>query len=85
MMVLFRKQLYTKLRGSGIGYETGPTGEVVTLEQTLLPGEKGRMAYRGTEWSVINASDETFEAGRHVKISGVDGLTLRLDSIEKQH
>ena len=84
MMILFRRQLYAKLRGSGIGYETGPTGEVVTLEQTLPPGEKGRLAYRGTEWSVINVSDETFEAGQHVKISGVDGLTLRLDNIEKQ-
>jgi len=84
MMVLFRKQLYAKLRGTGIGYETGPAGEVVTLEQNLPAGEKGRLAYRGTEWSVINDSDETFEAGQHVKISSVDGLTLRLDRIEKQ-
>ena len=84
MMVLFRKQLYAKLRGTGIGYETGPAGEVVTLEQNLPAGEKGRLAYRGTEWTVINDSDEAFEAGQHVKISSVDGLTLRLDRIEKQ-
>ena len=84
MMVLFRKQLYAKLHGTGIGYETGPAGEVVTLEQNLPAGEKGRLAYRGTEWTVINDSDETFEAGQHVKISSVDGLTLRLDRIEKQ-
>lgn len=84
MMVLFRKRLYAKLRGTGVGYETGPAGEVVTLEQELPPGEKGRLAYRGTEWTVVNDSKETFEAGQHVKISAVEGLTLRLNLIEKQ-
>jgi len=48
MMVLFRKKLYAKLRGSGIGYEIGPAGEVVTVEQELQPGENGRLAYRGS-------------------------------------
>ena len=81
-MVLFRKQLYAKLRSSGVGYEVGPTGEIVTVEQTLQPGEKGRLAYRGTEWTVLNASDQVFEQGQHVQISGVQGLTLNLDVVK---
>jgi hypothetical protein len=84
LMVLFRKKLYTKLRGSGIGYETGPAGEIVTVEQVLQPGERGRMAYRGTEWTVINSSDQAFESGQHVQISSVDGLTLKLDIVKTQ-
>ncbi len=84
LMMLFRKKLYAKLRGSGIGYESGPTGEVVTLEQGLAAGEKGRLAYRGTEWSVINDSDQAFTAGQHVKINRVDGLSLRLGPIDQQ-
>jgi len=83
-MVLFRKKLYAKLRGSGVGYEIGPAGEIVTVEQALQPGDKGRMAYRGTEWTVVNASDQAFEQGQHVRISSVDGLTLKLDSIKTQ-
>lgn len=83
-MVLFRKKLYAKLRGSGIGYEVGPTGEIVTVEQALQPGETGRMAYRGTEWTVVNASDQAFEQGQHVQISSVDGLTLKLDAVKTQ-
>ncbi len=83
-MVLFRKKLYARLRGSGIGYETGPAGEIVTVEQALQPGEKGRMAYRGTEWTVINSSDQAFESGQHVQISSVDGLTLKLDTVKSQ-
>jgi membrane protein implicated in regulation of membrane protease activity len=84
LMLLFRRKLYAKLRGSGIGYATGPAGEVVTLEQDLPSGDKGRLAYRGTEWTVINDSDQAFTAGQHVKIASVDGLTLRLERIEQQ-
>jgi membrane protein implicated in regulation of membrane protease activity len=84
LMVLFRKKLYDKLRGSGVGYETGPVGEIVTLEQVLEPGDKGRLAFRGTEWTVINESDESFKAGQHVQIRGVEGLSLKLGKIEKE-
>jgi membrane protein implicated in regulation of membrane protease activity len=82
LMVFFRKQLYAKLRSSGIGYEAGPAGEIVTVEQPLQPGDTGRLAYRGTEWTVINASDQAFEQGQHVQISSVDGLTLKLDTVK---
>ena len=83
-MVLFRKKLYAKLRGSGVGYEVGPAGEIVTVEQELQPGASGRLAYRGTEWNVINVSDQVFEQGQHVQISSVDGLTLKLDSVKTE-
>jgi len=82
LMVLFRKKLYDKLRGSGVGYETGPSGEIVTVEQTLQPGETGRLAYRGTEWTVVNNSDQAFVQGQHVQISSVEGLTLKLDTVK---
>ncbi len=82
LMVLFRKKLYDKLRGSGVGYETGPSGEIVTVEQILQPGETGRLAYRGSEWTVVNNSDQVFVQGQHVQISGVEGLTLKLDTVK---
>jgi len=81
-MVLFRKQLYDKLRGSAIGYNVGPAGEIVTVEQTLQPGETGRLAYRGTEWTAVNNSDQVMEQGQHVQISSVDSLTLKLDTVK---
>jgi membrane protein implicated in regulation of membrane protease activity len=81
-MVLFRKKLYDKLRGSAVGYETGPAGEIVTVEQTLQPGESGRLAYRGTEWAVTNSSDQVMEQGQHVQISSVESLTLKLDTVK---
>jgi membrane protein implicated in regulation of membrane protease activity len=83
-MVFFRKQIYAKLRGSGVGYEAGPAGEIVSLEQTLKPGEKGRLTFRGTDWTVVNESDETFATGSRARIDRIDGLTLKLDSLNKQ-
>ncbi len=80
-MVLFRKKLYAKLRGGGIGYQVGPAGEIVTVQQALEPGASGRMAYRGTEWTIVNDSDQAFTAGQRVQIARVDGLTLILDQV----
>ncbi len=83
LMVLFRRKLYAKLRGGGVGYETGPAGEIVTLEQALKPGQTGRLNYRGTDWTIVNNSSEAFEAGQRVRISRVDGLKLNLDAIRE--
>ncbi len=84
LMVLFRKKLYAKLRGQGVGYETGPAGEIVTVKDALAPGQSGRMSYRGTQWTIVNDSDEDFVAGQRVRISHVDGLKLNLESIKEQ-
>ena len=77
-MVLFRKKLYQKLRGAGVGYDAGPTGDYVEIQETLKPGEKGRIAYRGSNWTVFNAGSEVVEKGTSVRISSVDGLTLNI-------
>ena len=81
LMVLFRRKLYARLRGGGVGYEAGPAGEIVTVEQPLEPGQTGRMSYRGTDWTVVNDSDRAFSAGQRVRIGRVDGLKLKLEEI----
>jgi membrane protein implicated in regulation of membrane protease activity len=83
-MVLFRKKLYDMLRGSGVGYDSSPVGEIVRLEQTLQPGDKTRLELRGTNWTAVNDSKQILAAGSRVQISRVDGLTLKLDIINEQ-
>jgi membrane protein implicated in regulation of membrane protease activity len=83
LMVIFRKKLYAMLRGEGVGYETGPAGEIVTVEQGLEPGESGRMSYRGTDWTIVNDGDQAIAAGQRVRISRVDGLKLNLEIIKE--
>ena len=78
LMVLFRKKLYAMLRGGGVGYAVGPAGETIRVEEALAPGEKGRISYRGTEWTIVNASDQAIDQGQQVEITAVEGLTLIL-------
>lgn len=82
-MVLFREQLYKKLRGGiGAGYETGPAGETIKLDQNLDPGESCRMPYRGTTWTVLNAGDKAMVSSENVRIHSVEGLTLKVEKIQ---
>jgi membrane protein implicated in regulation of membrane protease activity len=75
-MVLFRKQVYEKIRGGGIGFDASPTGDILKLKQTLQPGDSCRMAHRGTTWKILNQSSETIEKGSSVQVASVEGLTL---------
>ncbi|MDH5353821.1 MAG: NfeD family protein [Gammaproteobacteria bacterium] len=83
LMVLFRKKLYEKLRGDGVGYDSGPAGDYVEIAETLSPGGKGRLSYRGTDWTVINEGSEAVEKGSNVRISSVNGLTLIINQEDK--
>ena len=80
LMVFFRKKLYQKLRGDGVGYEVGPAGEFVQMTETLQPGDSGRLSFRGTDWTVVNDGDTTVEKGSRLRISRVDGLTLKVNT-----
>ncbi len=81
-MVVFRKKVYEKLRGGGVGYEVGPAGEFVRMVETLQPGDSGRLSYRGTDWTVVNDGDTAVEEGSNVRIDRVDGLTLKVNKGE---
>jgi membrane protein implicated in regulation of membrane protease activity len=75
-MVLFRKQLYQKIRGGGVGYDASPVGDTLKLEETLQPGDKCRMAHRGTTWTILNNGSETIDKCSNVRVNSVEGLTL---------
>jgi len=83
LMVFFRKKLYEKLRGDGVGYEVGPAGEFIEMVETLEPGQSGRLSYRGTDWTVVNDGDSTVEKGNRVRIDHVDGLKLKVNKGEE--
>jgi len=83
-MVLFREQLYKKLRGgNSTGYQTGPAGETIKLEQDLGPGDSARISYRGTTWSILNMGAEAMSSGENVRIHSVDGLTLKVEKMPR--
>jgi len=79
-MVLFRGKLYNKLKSTRVGYKIGPVGESITLLEDLGPGDKCRLNYRGSTWTVLNKGADALSKGTHVQISKVDGLTLEVNS-----
>jgi len=79
-MVFFRGRVYQKFRGVAVDYDPSIVGEVLRLEEPLLPGDSCRQTYRGTTWTVVNRGSERIDKGVEVKVERVDGLTLILNS-----
>lgn len=75
-MILFRKRVYLRLRGTTPEYKDGLAGEKILLEKPLDPGKSCRQSYRGTEWTVVNRGSERIDAQSEVKIDSTEGLTI---------
>jgi membrane protein implicated in regulation of membrane protease activity len=75
-MVLFRKRIYQKLRGTSSEYQDGLTGETIRLEKPLDPGQTCRQSFRGTDWTVTNRGSNRIEAQSEVQIDSTEGLTI---------
>lgn len=80
-MVLFRKRLYTRFRGVDTDYKAGPEGSVLRLESDLPPGDKCRMQYRGTTWTVVNNGEANISQGEDAQIVRVDGTNLLVEAV----
>lgn len=76
----FRKTLYEKIRGGGLGYEQKYVGEVVRVAEDVAPGGRGRAEYRGSDWNIQNVGAAALSAGAHAKVVEVDGLTLKVEA-----
>jgi inner membrane protein len=75
-MLGFRRRIYERVRRTLPAVKAGPAGEIVTLPQTLSPGESCRLEFRGSSWSAINGGKAPIAAGAQARIARVDGLTL---------
>jgi len=75
-MVLFRKRLYTLVRGGAMGLADPLVGEFITIADGLQPHGSGRVEYRGSTWTVRNAGGEPIHPGQEVRIVKLEGLVL---------
>ena len=76
----FRKTLYEKLRSGGEGFKSTITGDFVTVEDDLAPGNDARAKYRGSEWTVRNVGDSAISAGDRARVVKADGVTLHVEA-----
>ena len=77
-MVLFRRKVYTMVRGNPPSLEDALTGETIQLTEDLPPGATSRVEFRGTTWNVANKGNDVIRAGTRVTIDDVDGTTLNI-------
>jgi membrane protein implicated in regulation of membrane protease activity len=75
-MLSFRRRIYERMRRTLPHVKAGPAGEIVTLPQSLSPGETCRLEFRGSSWSAMNGGKAPLAAGAQARIERVDGLTL---------
>ena len=55
-------------------------GEVGMATEDLAPGNVGRVELRGTSWTARNRGSSALVRGMRVRVVGVDGLTLFVES-----
>ncbi len=79
-LILFRKQLYSKLQGSVEGIRENLAGETVDVDQDLESGAETRVNYRGSKWTVRNVGHGTITAGSRATVREVKGLTLNIEA-----
>jgi membrane protein implicated in regulation of membrane protease activity len=76
-MLTFRRRIYERMRRTLPSVKAGPAGEIVTLPQTLSPGETCRLEFRGSSWWCTtkprfpNALAHDRAAAKHRRVSWV--------------
>lgn len=58
-------------------------GQVVPVRQDLNP--RGRVWFQGQGWFARTAEGQVIEAGKTVRIVGMDGLTLVVEPVDAEH
>lgn len=81
-MVFFREKLYTKLRGGAVGFQDTAIGGRVSVEEDVAPGGETRVKMRGTKWTAINTGSRVIVKGSQAEITEIDGLTIKIATIE---
>lgn len=81
--VIFRNRLKGKFE-KGSSKEKDLEGEIIgkkaKAETSILPGQKGRVAFKGTSWSATSA--DNIQAGEEVLIVGFESIVLIVKSIK---
>jgi membrane protein implicated in regulation of membrane protease activity len=75
-MVLFRRRIHAKFRGTVPEYKDGLAGQKVRIEHVLEPGQSCRQSFQGTDWTIVNRGSRRIEAQSEVEIDSTDGLTI---------
>ena len=78
-MVLFRRQLYDRLRGGGGAEFPHPAlGATVEVGEDVAPGRRTRVRLQGTEWTAVNVGSDALTRGSAAVVVDTDGAALEI-------
>ena len=77
-MVLFRDELYRRLRGGLPGFKGGNEGALVEVKEDVSQGGRTRVALRGTEWDAKNVGSAAIAAGEQGRVVKMAGTELHI-------
>lgn len=80
-MVLFRRKLYDRLRGSAQGFDNSTVGETVDVTEDVPAGGRTRVAMRGSRWQATNVGAEAIRAGARARVVAVTGTTVDIEPV----
>ena len=80
-MVLFRRKLYDRLRGSAQGFDNSTVGETVDVTEDVPAGGRTRVAMRGSRWRAKNVGPEAIGAGAQARVVAVSGTTVEIEPV----
>ena len=79
-MVLFRRRVYAALRPQVADRKDDLIGERIHIPAELPPDAHCRVDHRGTTWNAHNIGSASIASGARARITGVEGITLRIEA-----
>lgn len=81
-MVLFRRQVYNRLRRELPVMKDGLVGALINMPNALNPGATTRVEVRGSSWNAINGGQSIIAAGAKARVTRVEALSLIVHAVQ---
>lgn len=79
-LALFRRKLYSRLRGNLPTVAHGLVGTVFTVDEETAPGQQTRVAVSGSRWTALNVGSSPIVAGADAHVVKVEGMRLHIEA-----
>ncbi len=79
-LVVYRRRWKRKLQTADREMLPELEGEIGVAGGEIVPGARGRVVLRGSDWDACNDGPATLTTGSRCVVTGVEGLTLHVRS-----
>jgi membrane protein implicated in regulation of membrane protease activity len=77
-MVLFRKRLYTRIRGNTSDMRNASVGKLVQVTEDVAPGRSTRVEMHGSYWTARNTGGTVIPAMSQARVVATEGMSVNI-------